>query len=386
MGKDLKGKELGEGISQRKDGKYIARYRNRQGQRPEKSFDDLHDARMWLEVSRFNDHCGKTVNMTVESWYQWFMAYIIKPSVRYNTYRRYETIYRLHVRDYIGELQMKEIKPFHIKNILVTESHRLKSSTVNGIRGFLYYMFDMAYDNEIIDRSPVRRSTRVRQTDKEERRVLTREEQEKLLKVAKDRTYYNDFAFALQTGLRVGELTGLKWSDVDLKKWTIRINRTTDVSNKEIIEGLPKSRCGIRTIPLTVEAYAILTDQLEKRKHSIINIKYADYVFVNRKGTLTTRSNYRRRLIKYAKEADIAPLSMHTLRHTFATRCVEAGMNPKSLQVIMGHSNINITLNLYTHVVGDTLNYEMEKVENFYSNMSEKPLSNFVGGEWAVKS
>ena len=169
----------------------------------------------------------------------------------------------------------------------------------------------------------------------------------------------------LQTGLRTGELVGLKWSDVDWEKRTVTINRSMEYrhSTKEWRVGEPKSKSGYRTIPLTDEAIEILKLQRKKNKSiSVVPIEWSEYIFLCRKGTPVKNSTYDTMLFKLCDKAGIPKFSMHVLRHTFATRCIEAGMKPKTLQTILGHSNIGITMNLYVHTTEEQKHKEIDLI------------------------
>ena len=117
---------------------------------------------------------------------------------------------------------------------------------------------------------------------------------------------------------------------------------------------------------MTDVCYKLLMGLREKRKHmKVISMEFKDFVFLNRKGTPTKNSTYDAHLNKLTEKAGIANFSMHTLRHTFATRCIEAGMRPKTLQNILGHSSINITMNLYVHVTDEASKEEMDKFAKY---------------------
>ena len=177
--------------------------------------------------------------------------------------------------------------------------------------------------------------------------------------------YEYQYRFLLQTGLRTGEMVGLKWSDVDWKKRTLTICRSMEYrhSTKEWRIGEPKSKSGYRTIPLTDEAMEILRLQKKKNKSiSIIQIEWSEFIFLCRKGTPVKNSTYDTMLFKLCEKADLPKFSMHVLRHTFATRCIEAGMKPKTLQTILGHSNIGITMNLYVHTTEDEKHKEIDRI------------------------
>ena len=228
-------------------------------------------------------------------------------------------------------------------------------------------MFSDAVENDVIPKNPVTKTVKYN-IGKEPKKVraLSIDEQKKFLEVTKNCSNYNQFAFLLQTGLRTGELIGLKWSDIDFEKRVIHIQRSMEYrySVGEWRIGEPKSKSGYRDVPLTEEAIAILKNQKEKLKNiKIIDMGFKDFVFLCRKGEPTKNSAYDTTLFKLCDKAGIDRFSMHVLRHTFATRCIEGGMRPKTLQIILGHSNVVITMNLYVHVTEDEKVKEIEKIE-----------------------
>ena len=145
----------------------------------------------------------------------------------------------------------------------------------------------------------------------------------------------------------------------------MKIERTMEYRYKvgEWRVGPPKSKSGYRTIPLTDEAIRILENQRSKNKSlKLVPIEWKDIVFLCRKGTPVKNSTYDTGLFKYCDRVGIPRFSMHVLRHTFATRCIEGGMKPKTLQKILGHSNIGITMNLYVHITEDEKHREIDLV------------------------
>lgn len=195
---------------------------------------------------------------------------------------------------------------------------------------------------------------------------MTIDEQKKFLEIAQGTSNYNQFAFILQTGLRTGELIGLKWSDINFEKRVVHIQRSMEYrySVGEWKIGEPKSKSGYRDIPLTEEAITILKNQKDKLKQiKIIDMRFKEFVFLSRKGEPTKNSAYDTALLKLCDKADIDRFSMHVLRHTMATRCIEGGMRPKTLQDMLGHSNVGITMDLYVHVTEDEKAKEVERIE-----------------------
>ena len=372
MGKDLKGKELGVGISQRKDGLYTARFVSKQnGKTVQKYFNKLQDCRQWYADATFQDEHGginATGDMSVEAWFEYWIENIKGDSIRPNTIRNYTERFEHNIKECIGRMPLRDVKPMHCQNVLNQMKDDYKSSTIYQTRMALYCMFSDAAENDIIAKNPVTKSVKYDiGKESKEARALTIEEQKKFLEIAKNTSNYNQFAFILQTGLRTGELIGLRWSDVDFENKEINIERTAEYrySVGEWRIGEPKSKSGYRKEPLTEEAIKILLDQKEKlKKLKVVSLEYSDSVFLSRKGEPTKNSAYDSSLFKLCDKAGIERFSMHVLRHTFATRCIEANMRPKTLQVILGHANVGITMNLYVHVTEDERQNEVRKIES----------------------
>lgn len=241
-----------------------------------------------------------------------------------------------------------------------------KTSTIYQTRIALYNMFEFARENDVLLTNPCKRSVKSDMgKPSEKKEALTIDVQKAFLKAIRGYRYENQYRFVLQTGLRTGELIGLKWSDIDFEHRTMKIERSMEYRYKvgEWRIGPPKSHSGYRTIPLTDEAICILKDQKTKNQSiKLIPMQWIDTVFLCRKGTPIKNSAYDSALFTHCDRAGIHRFSMHVLRHTFATRCIEGGMKPKTLQKILGHSNIGITMNLYVHITEDEKHREIDLV------------------------
>lgn len=376
MGKSLKGKELGTGVTQRKDGRYSAKFKSKSGKRVEKYFDKLQDARRWLLEAKYEDehgNIGRSMDMTVDAWFDHWVTEIKGKTVRWTTLENYKDRYKKNIKDIIGCMIVSDIKPIHCQNVLnIMDNNGYADTTIKQTKATLSALFSDAVENDLINSNPVTKSVKIPNRGREDSaRVLTLEEQERFLLFAKNSVNYHHFLFILQTGLRTSELRGLKWEDVDFKNRILHIRRnvTYDSYNAKFIEGELKTKSGRRDIPITKTALDILETikcGRESKKNKVIFLEFSDYIFLNIKGKLSPGSGYDKCLRIICEKAGIERISMHTLRHTFATRCIESGMKPKTLQKILGHANISMTMDLYVHVTDDEKEKEMNKFSDFY--------------------
>ena len=376
MGKNLKGKELGAGISQRKDGRYSARFVTSSGKRIEKYFPMLQDARKWLAEAKMNDESGSvgaSVGMTVDAWFEFWIVNIKDKTVRYNTARNYRERYKQNIKKHIGKMLIADVKPMHCQKILNDMEADYAGSTIYQTLIALYNMFDSAVENAIILKNPVTKSVKLPKPVEKKTKVLTIDEQEKFMEEAEGSSNYPQYFFILQTGVRTGEMVGLKWEDIDFERNVISIRRSMEYrySVGEWRIGPPKTKHGYREIPIT-KANRDMLLELKKSADAgrYVQDEFREFVFINRKGMPTKNSTYDVHINKLTKKAQIQNFSMHTLRHTFATRCIEADMRPKTLQQILGHSSINITMNLYVHVTDEEKTKEMLKFEEYSIKMA----------------
>lgn len=389
MGKNLKGKELGKGISQRKDGKYTARFVNKFGKRIEKYFLTIPEARNWLEDARYADkHDSAFVesNMTVDMWFEYWINNIVGDRAP-NTQRNYRERYHRNIQPVIGGLLLTKVKPLHCKIVLNQMEKDYAGSTIRQAYICMGTMLKSALMNDLITKHPmngVRYTKPVRATS--DIKFLTLDEQKKFLEVAKRSHNYYQYALLLETGLRTGELIGLTWDAINFEKRTLTVNKTMEYRHKQGCwrAGPPKSQHGYRTIPLTNKAYEILKEiyqNKDSRKESETLSKTLEYidrqtgqkcdlvmrdlVFVNwRTGEPAKNSSYDTHLYKLCDEAKINRFSMHALRHTYATRAIESGVQPKVLQKLLGHASIKTTMDRYVHVTDDSMLNAIRQFEN----------------------
>lgn len=370
MGKDLKGKELGSGISQRKDGYYIGRYTTRDGKRVQKIFRKLQECRKWVADSQYlesHSNIDFPVNMLVSEWYKYWIA-VKEKTVRLNTLDNYKDRYRMNIEPVLGQKLLRDVSTIDCQRVLNRMADEgYKNTSIMQAKATLHNMLDYAYQNNVLSKNPCTKVVQYNIGEKSlNREALSIDEQREILKAISGNKYEKQYRFALQTGLRAGELIGLEWKDVDFGNKTISVKRTCRYKYKlkEWRIGDPKSRNGKRTIPLTEEAFEILKEQKKiDNGLKVLELKWKDTVFLRLDGKPANNTELDIELYTVCKKNGLSKISMHILRHTFATRCAEAGMIPKTLQMILGHSNITTTMNIYVHATEDQKKKEMNMVE-----------------------
>jgi integrase len=238
--------------------------------------------------------------------------------------------------------------------------------TIQQAKHVMHGMFDGAFENGLITSNPCKKSISADMGyPAKDREPLSDETLKKFLEEIKGNPYENQYRFVLQTGIRAGELVGLKWSDIDVKNECFQVQRTMCYISEEKgwRIGEPKSKAGKRTIPLTKEALAILKNQKEKMNNlKVIPLEWREYVFLNEKGELIHNNTYLASMLWICKKLRIPRFTMHILRHTFASRCISNGMSPKVLQTILGHAKFEMTMDYYVHSDEDEKRTQIEMV------------------------
>lgn len=387
MGKNLKGKECGKGISQRKDGLYCARFVDKCRKRHEKYFSSIPQARNWLDEARYADKHDVFIpsDITVDDWFNYWITNIVG-DLAPNTRRNYKERYEHNIQPVIGRIKLSDVKPLHCKMVLNTMDMDYAGSTIRQVYITMGTMLKSALMNDLIAKHPmngVRYTKPVRAVS--DIKFLTVAEQEKFLETAKRSHNYYQYALILETGLRTGEMIGLTWDAIDWENKTLTVNKTLEYRHDRGYwrAGPPKTQQSYRTIPLTAKAYEILErvsyeKQFRKESETLSQVlEYidritgktsqlvmGDLVFVNwRTGEPAKNSSYDTHLYKLCDEAGIKRFCMHALRHTYATRAIESGMQPKILQKLLGHASIKTTMDRYVHVTDESMLKAVQQFE-----------------------
>ena len=388
--RDNKGRILRTGESQRADGRYMYKYVNRAGETkvvyswklvatdrvPKGKRDDLSLREKEREIQRdLEDGIDtKGKKMTLCELYAKKTAQRI--NVKKNTLAGRKYLMDALKQDKLGSRSIDSIKPSDAKEWAVRMKEKgYGFKTISNYKRSLKASFYMAIEDDYVRKNPFDfQFSEVIDDDSESRQALSEEQEEKLLSFLQYDTvyqkYYDDVLILLKTGLRISELCGLTVQDLDFENHTLNINHQLLRNQEGYYIETPKTKCGIRKVPMSEEAGKAFQRVLKRKKtgKGIVIDGYRNFLFLNQKGMPMTACYYtstlRNIVKKYNKYHDepLPKITPHILRHTFCTRLAQKNMNPKNLQYIMGHSSIMITLNLYAHASQTGANMEMRSL------------------------
>ena len=395
---------LKKGESQRPNGTYDYRWTGRDGKRHvvyAKTLEELRAKEAEIEKDKHDGIKAEaryvTINDLFELWCQ------LKRGLKDNTFQNYKYMYNMFVRPNLGKVRVSTVKKTDVKRFynMLADERGLQASTIDSVHTVLHQVLDMAVDDAYLRVNPsnnvLKELKQSHAFKTEKRRGLTMPEQELLLDyLQRNHTYshwYPIIAVMVGTGLRVGEVTGLRWCDIDLDEGTIDVNHTLvyyDHRNSEGKKGCyfnintPKTKAGVRQVPmLDFVKEAFIQERDYQRANDIqclVTIDgYTDFIFVNRFGNTQhqgTLNKAIRRIIRdcndevLLKEEDdpvlLPHFSCHSLRHTFTTRMCEAGVNVKVIQDALGHADISTTLNIYADVTKELKKNEFVGLDMYF--------------------
>lgn len=401
--RDNKGVMLRTGESQRSDGRYEFKWTDKFGKRKTLyavSIKELRDKEKTVPANELDG--SKTMeNCTINDLYKLWCD--IKRGIKDNTFQNYKYMYRTYVEPEFGRNKVKSLKKSDVKvfyNRLV-DSDLLRVNTMDTIQNVLHQILDIAVDDRYIMVNPMDNALteikRAHSKEKRKKKALSLKEQTRILDFIKDHPTYSRWypllSFLLSTGLRIGEATGLRWCDVDMENNEIDINHTLvyyDHGNNHCAYEInsTKTEASTRVIPMLTMARQALLKERENQMASGTRCKasiggYTDFIFLNRFGYTMNNASINkviRRIVRDYNDAQflmaddpdcksemiIVPMfSCHILRHTFATRMIEAGVNVKVVQEILGHTDVTTTLNIYVDATQDLKKKEIKNMDKY---------------------
>lgn len=380
MGKNLKGKELGVGLSQRKDGVYQGRYKDRFNKIKYIYGTKLSEVKKELAVAIAENIQFTSIrdDIKLDDWFNRWIEVYKKKSVRPNTLREYTHIYNKNISPFLGNRNINSFVKSDIQTLIdKIADDNYKYERQNKIKVILNDMFSRAIEDDLMIKNPAK-GVKLRADKELKAFTLTTKQQIEFLEASKGTFYDNLYNVALNTGLRPGELFALTLDDIHFDEGYIDVNKTLvyqkylDDTCKTFHIEPPKTKQSYRQVPINSECIKYLEKQFELK--DIVKCKRPkeqnNYLFVTSYNTPLNSQIYSDSIKAIVKQINLARsfdnefpvFSGHTLRHTFATRCFEAGVQAKVVQSYLGHATLKMTMDLYTHVTEERAAVDIERI------------------------
>ena len=392
--RDSKNRILRNGESQRKDGRYAYKYIDANGQQqfvyswklestdklPAGKRDDisLREKEKIIQRDLFDGVVASDANMTVLELVEKYV--LQKTGVRHNTEAGYKTVINMLNKDKFGQKKIGSVKLSDAKLWLIKlqQTDGRSYSSIHSIRGVLRPAFQMAMDDDLIRKNPFEfQLATVIVNDSVTREAISRKQERQFLEFVKHDNhfckYYEGIYILFKTGMRISEFVGLTISDIDMDKRTIDINHQLQRKRdgEYIIEDT-KTNAGTRVFPMTDDVYECFAKILANRRKPKVEPMVQGrigflYLDKNDKPmvALHWEKYFEHICEKYNKiyKVQMPKITPHVCRHTYCSNMAKSGMNPKTLQYLMGHSDIGVTLNTYTHLGFEDAKEEMQKIQ-----------------------
>lgn len=405
--KDDKKRVLKEGEYQRANGTFEYKWRDKKGKRHSvyaKTLDELREKEIDVLRDALDGIRADKNNITINNlYYRWEQ---LKKGLKANTFQNYKYMYTQFVEPDFGNTHITDLKRSDVRafyNHLADERH-VKANTIDNVHTVLHQVLELGVEDEYLRYNPsdnaLKELKRAHNNDSEKRKALTVPESDLfenfLAQEGQYHRWYPIFTVMLWTGMRVGEITGLRWCDIDLEEETINVNHTLVYFDKGGSErcgfavNTPKTKAGERTIPMLPKVKEAF--MMEKAYQEEIGLTcnvvvdgYTDFVFINRFGGVQHQGTLNKALRRIIRDCNYEVLdkgkedpvllpkfSNHSLRHTFTTRMCEAGVNIKAMQDILGHADAETTLQIYTDATKDLKKAEMINFEDYFKAQKMK--------------
>lgn len=366
----------GEHIHKRKDGRWEARYKSRVAENGKAVYKSIY-ARTYAEVKEklrtyIGQHGQKGTALKDITFGDALVAWQEANKFRHKgaTSMKYANLMTKHILPELKEVRLSQINTVFLSAFM---NRKLELGRLDGKGGLspTYVRSIMRLISSVIDFSvaehlcpPMKMNLRLPETQKKELAILNAQDQKRLetLLLSNLNETAMGMYLSLQTGLRIGEVCALRWSDVDLSAAVIHIRATIarvrcgatgGEMQTKLIRDTPKTRASTRDIPIS--------SNVMKALKSVFDGRTSEYV-VSQRGSFVSPRTFEYRFRRTLEKSGIPYINFHALRHTFATRCVEAGVDIKTLSEILGHSNVAVTLNTYVHSSMERKREQLEKL------------------------
>lgn len=398
--RDKKNRVLRRGESQRSDGKYQFKYsidgiphfvyswrleptdKMPEGKKPTPSLREMEKA-IGRDIEQMLDPTCR--NMTVMELVERYLS--TKTGVKPSTKQNYETIKNLLAKEEFSRKRIKEVKTSDAKLFLIKmQSDGKRHSTIKSVRGVLRPAFQMAVDDDLLVKNPFGfELAGVVVNDSVTREAITKDQMRKFLKFAHDDNVYSKYYEAVyilfHTGMRISEFCGLTIKDIDFEHNVVNIDHQLQrMSNMELIIEPTKTRAGTRKLPITEDVAmmfrAIIEDRPKPKIEKMVG-GYSGFLYLDKNDLLEVaihwEHRFRHMVNRYNEiyRVQMPKITPHVCRHTYCSNMAKAGMNPKTLQYLMGHSDIGVTMNTYTHLGLEDAQDEMIRMEELNAARAE---------------
>lgn len=391
--RDKRNRILHNGETQRADGRYRFTYQDTDGNTkdvyswrldhndpyPKGKRKDLslREKEKQIEQDMFHQIVSNGGNYTVLSLVEKYVS--LKTGVRHNTKAGYKTVINVLKKDVFGSKRIDKVKLSDAKAWLIKlqQEDGRGYSSIHSIRGVLRPAFQMAENDDLIRKNPFQfELASVIVNDSVTRESITRKQQREYLKfVQEDKhfsRYYDGIFILFHTGLRISEFCGLTLEDIDFKEKRIRVNHQLQRTSKmEYVIEVPKTESGVRYVPMTDDVaecfQRIIKNRIAPSAEPTVD-GYTGFLFLD-KNDMPMVALHWEKYMQHIREkynsiykVPMPKVTPHVCRHTFCSNMAKSGMNPKTLQYIMRHSDISVTLNTYTHVNFEDAKDELERI------------------------
>ena len=301
-----------------------------------------------------------------------------KKGVKHNTEANYKFVINIIAKEEFGSRRIDTVKLSDAKLWLIKLQEDGRGySTIHSVRGVVRPAFQMAVDDDLIRKNPFEfQLATVVVNDSVTREAITRKQEREFLRFVKEdehfKRYYDGIFILFKTGLRISEFCGLTITNLDFESRTINIDHQLQRKrNMEYVIETPKTSCGIRKIPMTDEVYEcfkrIVSNRKKPKIEPIID-GYCGFLYLDKNDMPMVALHWEKYMQhicqKYNKiyRVQMPSVTPHVCRHTYCSNMAKSGMNPKTLQYLMGHSDIGVTLNTYTHVAFEDARDEIQRI------------------------